>query len=323
MAKNILLVFSAACCFGIMSSFVKIAYSQGYSTAEVTCAQGFTGMVILWVLYLLTSRKGISHKYSGVPGQSGKGWFTVLLTGMPMGFATYLYYTSVKFIPASVAVILLMQFIWMELLVEWLLYKKKPNGRHVTGMAIVLLGTVMASGFSLATGWNLDPRGCAAALGSAFLYALYLIANGRLGNNLPVFEKGALFMTGSTMAILMVSLPALISHTHFGLDLLKWAIFLAMFGTIIPPVLLSKSVHEVGVALSSIIMTAELPVAVITSHFLLNEKVSVVQWTGTLIMLMAMVLVNTTRTHRIHFRKRNSYEIILNQTILSRVTSRA
>jgi len=41
MLKGILLVFFGACSFGILSTFVKLAYHDGYTLGDVTGAQAF------------------------------------------------------------------------------------------------------------------------------------------------------------------------------------------------------------------------------------------------------------------------------------------
>jgi drug/metabolite transporter (DMT)-like permease len=51
MLKGILLVFFGACSFGILSTFVKLAYHEGYTLGDVTGAQAFFGAVILLVLF--------------------------------------------------------------------------------------------------------------------------------------------------------------------------------------------------------------------------------------------------------------------------------
>ena len=56
MLKGILLVFLGACSFGILSTFVKLAYHEGYTLGDVTGAQAFFGAVILWTLFFFQSR---------------------------------------------------------------------------------------------------------------------------------------------------------------------------------------------------------------------------------------------------------------------------
>lgn len=67
---------------------------------------------------------------------------------------------------------------------------------------------------------------------------------------------------------------------------------LALFGTILPPILLNKGFPLTGVGLGSIVSALELPVSVTFAFFLLNEKVLFLQWIGILIILFAVLLIN-------------------------------
>ncbi len=67
---------------------------------------------------------------------------------------------------------------------------------------------------------------------------------------------------------------------------------LSLFGTIIPPVLFAKGIPKIGAGISAIVMTAELPVAVICSHIVLQEPVGWLLWIGLMIMLLAIVLLH-------------------------------
>ena len=58
------------------------------------------------------------------------------------------YYQCVKLVPASLAIILLMQFVWLSVLLELFIYKKKPSKMQILAIVIILGGTVLASGFT-------------------------------------------------------------------------------------------------------------------------------------------------------------------------------
>lgn len=293
MTKYILMVFIGACSFGILSTFVKLANREGYPAAEISASQAFTGMVVLWGWALIRRKKQQApltlHNIKTC-------WWEVLLTGAAIGLTTFLYYVSVRYIPASVAIILLMQFTWMGVIMDRILYKKKADTIQLITITIILTGTVMASGMNHI---QLDTpfiKGSLYALASAFFYALYVVANSRYGNALPAPQKSALIMTGSTLGILIVNVQQLSASSHFDAGLIKWALFLAVFGTIIPPVLFAKGIPKVGAGISAIIMTAELPVAICCAHLILGEKISAVQWAGIFIMLLAIVWMNARKS---------------------------
>jgi drug/metabolite transporter (DMT)-like permease len=138
-----------------------------------------------------------------------------------------------------------------------------------------------------------SPTGVGYALLSALLYAGYVVASSRAGSGLPRLTQSALTMTGSAAGILLVNARTLLAEGHYDLPLLGWVAFLALFGTILPPVLFARGIPRVGAGLGALLMTAELPVAVVCSHLVLAEPVAPVQWLGVGVMLAAMALLHT------------------------------
>ncbi|SEM47209.1 Threonine/homoserine efflux transporter RhtA [Chitinophaga rupis] len=273
------MVFAGACCFGILSTFVKVAYQEGYATGDISGSQACLGMCVLWLLYILT------RKREGAPGPV----WPVLLAGTSIGLCTHLYYLSVKWIPASVAIIFLMQFTWISMLLEWAFFRKRPTTLQLAAMLLIMAGTVMASGVADARG-TLPIKGILLAMASAAVYGIYVVASGRVGNTLPALKKSALMMTGSTIIIFIIARPHFLFDGQLSMGLAKWALFLAFFGTIIPPLLFAAGIPKTGVVLGAILMTAELPVAVVTAHLVLKENMSLLQWAGVSVMLFAMVM---------------------------------
>ncbi|NLR80570.1 EamA family transporter [Chitinophaga eiseniae] len=284
MTRYIFMVFAGACSFGILSTFVKLAYREGYAAAEISVTQAFTGMLVLWVLTFIYQRS--KEKLSG------RDWRWLLFTGATIGLTSFVYYVSVAYIPASIAIILLMQFTWIGLLLDWIIFGKRPSGLQWLTAGLILLGTWLASGLASGRMEALSVKGLAYAGASAVLYAIYVIANSRVAKQLHPLRKSAIIMTGSTMGVLLVNASALAVSTHFNVGLIKWALFLSLFGTIIPPLLFARGIPKVGAGISAVIMTAELPVAIICSHLLLAEPVNGVQWAGVVVMLLAMLLLN-------------------------------
>jgi drug/metabolite transporter (DMT)-like permease len=78
---------------------------------------------------------------------------------------------------------------------------------------------------------------------------------------------------------------------HYGI-FLKWGIVLSLFGTISPPMLLNAGFPLTGIGLGSIVSALELPVSVLMAYFLLHEKVDLLQWTGILLIILAIIMMN-------------------------------
>ncbi len=283
-------VFLGACSFGVLSTIVKNAYEEGYTLGQITGSQAFLGMVILWVLYFL--QKSFRGKENSESSPSRPtAWWKVSLAGLFTGLVGIFYYQCVKLLPASIAIILLMQYLWISILIEVVVFRKKPHRMQLISASIVLVGTVLAGGiFNEAITLNI--KGIGFGLLAAFCYALFLIASGRVGNDLPVLKKGALMITGSCMVTWIIFPPLFLFDGLFFDGLYKWGLMLALLGTVIPPLFFSFGMPRTGVSLGAILSAAELPVAVVSSSLILREDVQALQWIGVFLILSAIVLTN-------------------------------
>ncbi|WP_431292834.1 EamA family transporter [Pedobacter sp. P26] len=178
--------FFGACSFGILSTFVKLAYHEGYTLGDVTGAQAFLGAVILWVLFFFQSRTG-TFKAKVVPAKTP--WWQMIIAGTCTGLVSIFYYQCVKLVPNSVAIILLMQFIWMSILMEYLIFKKKPTTLQLVAILLVLGGTVLASGMVETSIGSMDLKGIGFGLLAALCYAGFLLLSGRIGNEYAPLKR--------------------------------------------------------------------------------------------------------------------------------------
>ncbi|OWK68931.1 DMT family transporter [Pedobacter sp. AJM] len=289
MLKGIILVFLGACSFGILSTFVKLAYHEGYTLGDVTGAQAFFGAVILWVLFFIQSK---TSTYRAKEIKIITPWWKMIMAGTCTGLVSIFYYQCVKLVPNSVAIILLMQFIWMSILLEFLIFKKKPSGLQLGAVLLVLGGTVLASGMLETSISALNLKGIGFGLLAALCYAGFLMLSGRIGNEYPTLKKSALMITGACILIFIIFPPAFLFNGALAGSLLKWGLIISVFGTVIPPLFYAEGVPKIGTALSSILSAAELPVAVMMAGFVLQEQVSFLRWMGVAIILSAMILPN-------------------------------
>lgn len=117
--KGVFLVALGATTYGMLATFVKMAYAEGYTTAEVTTSQFVLG--ILGVLIINAFQK-VRNKEKTVKATS-KNIASLMLAGTSLGMTSLFYYLAVKFIPVSIGIVLLMQTVWMGVLLEMILEK--------------------------------------------------------------------------------------------------------------------------------------------------------------------------------------------------------
>jgi len=293
--KGGIIVFLGACSFGLLSTIVKTAYTEGYSVGQITGSQAFFGMSILWILYMIQCVFYKQSKNKPTPkdneGKSKTAWWKVSVAGIFTGLVSVFYYICVGLLPASIAIILLMQYLWISIIIELLVFKKKPNGIQLAAAGIVLAGTVFAGGAFNDT-VTLNFKGVVFGLLAALCYAIFLITSGRIGTDLPVLKKSALMITGSCVMIFIIFPPAFFMDGTLISGLYKWGIVLALLGTVIPPMFFSYGIPKTGVSLGAILSAAELPTAVIVSHIFLFEPVTPLQWLGVILILSSIGMTN-------------------------------
>lgn len=288
MWKGILLVLAGACSFGILSTIVKSGYHEGYTLGELCSLQAGFGMITLWTIQLLSRRPVLGLKNPDVR--------TCFLLGSSTGLVSITYYQSVQYIPASIAIVLLMQFTWLSMLAEWIIYKKRPGSLQWIAVVLILAGTMLAGGIFNEAPAALNWKGIAFGFIAALCYTIFIVVSGRAATSLSPVLKSAWIITGAFILITLLFPPTyLINGRFIGSGLWIWGIPLALFGTVLPPFLFSKGMPQTGVALGAIISAAELPVAMLAATIFLHEQVSGLQIAGVVIILSAIVLANAKR----------------------------
>lgn len=271
--------------YGTMSSFVKLSFTRGYNAAELSFWQALLAAVMLGLCTLATRK----HKNKNL---LKKFFLPLMFTGCSIGLTNFLYYDSVSYIPASVAIIILMQYTWFSLLIEWIVFRRKASKMELITVFFILIGTLLAGKMLETKSLTFSLKGIVLALCSSLTYSIYIIANGRIGKSVRWQAKSMTIMIGSSCSIFVINSSTILSSTYLNGEFMLWAIFLAIIGTTIPTALFAAGISKIGAGMSSILMTIELPVAILCANLVLNEPISPLQIAGILIMLLSICTMN-------------------------------
>ncbi|PRD54553.1 DMT family transporter [Sphingobacterium gobiense] len=290
--KGIIAVVLGAASFGILSTFVKKAYAQGFTLGEVTGIQALFGMSLLWGLIAIISiaKKGYFSRY---PAGSPK-WH-IIVSGLSTGAVSILYYKSVQLVPASLAIILLMQYIWIGQLIEFIFFKTRLTRRHAIGIAAILGSTILATGLLEHDFKSISAVGIGYGLLAATAYALFIIVSGRVGNDHSPLQKSAYMIVGAFLLVFILLQPFTLFTTSVFSSLWRYGLLLSFFGTVLPPLLFSYGIPKTGVSLGNILSYIELPVAVCMSYVVLKEHVSIGQFIGVAGILVVVIMLNVRK----------------------------
>ena len=288
--KGVFLIGLGATSYGMLATFVKIAYGEGFTTPEVTIAQfvyGITGMLLINMLQ--KAKKG-----NDVVKASKKNISQLMLAGTSLGMTSVFYYLAVKYIPVSIGIVMLMQTVWMGVLLEWFLDKKAPSQQKIISVIIVLIGTALAINifeidFNDTT--NNWPLGLMFGLLAATSFTTTMFTANKVALEISSAQRSLYMLLGG--AIIVFTFGMITQVTPFNFEIFaKWGIILALFGTIIPPMLLNAGFPQTGIGLGSIVSSLELPVSVMMAYVLLKEPVLFIQWLGIVLIILAIVIMN-------------------------------
>jgi drug/metabolite transporter (DMT)-like permease len=297
---GIIFIVLGSSSYGMLSTFVKLAYKNNYTTAEVTVAQFALGALIVSLLALFQKNKG--------PKPTRKDIKALMIAGIPMSLTSVLYYLAVRYIDASVGVVLLMQSVWMGVILEAFQNKKFPTLEKIFAVIMILFGTLLATKMIGTTNVALDPRGIILGLLTAMSFTWTLNSTSRVANHMNPIERSKFMLYGGCIIVATFAFLTQIGPFYLGLNLINeefifnqsfnanifisYGFIVTIFGTVIPPIMLNKGFPIVGVGLGSILSSIELPVAMVIAFLFLGEIVNGLQWVGVVTILSAIILLN-------------------------------
>ena len=284
--KGVVLVGLGATSYGMLATFVRLAYDEGFTTAEVTTSQFVYGILGILVINLFQKIK----KGTSVINATKRNIFQLMLAGSSLGMTSVFYYLAVKYIPVSIAIILLMQTVWMGVLIEMILDKKAPSKLKIISVFIVLVGTLLATNI-FKNDVQLDWHGIVWGMLAAASFTTTMFTANRVATGISSAQRSLFMLLGG--AVIVFSFAIATQNTPFNFEIfMKWGIVLSLFGTIIPPMLMNAGFPLTGIGLGSIVSALELPVSVMMAYFLLHEQVVLVQWIGIILIVLAIILMN-------------------------------
>ncbi|MCA1291944.1 DMT family transporter [Paenibacillus sp. alder61] len=277
-----LIVFLGGCCYGILSTFVKLAYAAGFTVSAVTGAQYFFGVVLAWLAVLFTKKKRLTRR------QITK----LILSGIPFGATGIFYYQALQTLNASLAIVFLFQFVWIGALLEWAFHKRKPTKRKLVSIGLLLVGSVLAANIFFQESLTLSWQGTVWGMLAACSFSTFVFLSSSVEKEAPPILKSALLSTGGVITVFLVFPPTFLFDMDVLVGVFPYGLALGVFGVVLPPLLFSIGMPHVGSGLGTILTSSELPVVLIMSSLVLAEPISLPQWIGVIIILLGIVSSN-------------------------------
>lgn len=158
------------------------------------------------------------------------------------------------------------------------------------GLPLTLLGIFLTS-FEFGTVFAVDPIGLVITLINALALVAYMILSNKafMGYKEPLLGTAAVLSGGMLVGIVLIPILGVSAPT----TIQGWALLLAfgLFGTLMPVLAMNLSLGLIAAARGSVIVTLQPVFTVLMAMIFLNESLTLQQWIGGGLVILAIVLL--------------------------------
>ena len=283
-----LLVFLGGCSFGPSSSVIKMAYEAGFAANDVVMSQYLFGWMMMAVLAGGLFAASAARKKAAAPKlPRAKNVIGIGAVGISIALVSTCYIFALQTVPAHIAVILLFQYTWMDIILEALYTRKLPHISMVTSVLILVAGTLLAAGVG-AGAEHLDPIGILFGIGSAFFYAIYIFLLGKVDVEVHPITRSFCILSFALLFLICIFTPAYFTSGVLADGIWKYGILIGILGCAIPSFFFAIGTPKISTGAATILSSSELPAGIICSVIILSEAVTPPQWAGVVLLFFGI-----------------------------------
>jgi drug/metabolite transporter, DME family len=295
-----ILIAISAIMWGIIAIFVRKLASLGFTPMEIVTIRVVTALLLLGIIGLLKYPGQMKIQIRDGKYFIGTGIFSIVLFN-------WCYFTSINQLSLSFAVILLYTAPAFVVVLSYLFLKESMDSMKIISVIGTLIGCILIAGINLKETPSMNLVGILTGLGAGFGYALYTI-----------FGKFALLkyrpFTVTFYTFLVASITLLVftdlfekGNILFSKEVILYGVGLGLFPTVLAYLFYTKGLERMESSKASIIATVEPVAATLLSVFLFKEDFGVLQFIGTAIILLSVILINLPKTFLKLNKKRLQY----------------
>lgn len=274
------MIVLGACCFGSLTTLTLLATRAGLSLMNV----------ILWrfvlatlVLFVMTLRARRAHAF-------GKAALQLMLIGATaQALISYLSFRALDYLPVGVLAFLFYTY------PAWVAVISAVTGREaltrVRLIALVLAMAGIAVMIGMPAAHALSATGIFLALGTAFLYALYLPALHSAQRELPPLVSTFYLVSGIAVSFLVIGVATGTLALPGTLVVWSYLLLLALVGTVVAFGAMIAGLRVLGPVRTSIISTVEPFFTAVLGALVLAESLTAATIAGGAMIASAVVFL--------------------------------
>lgn len=269
--------------FGMIPIFAKYAY-QGGTTVTTLLFLRFSLAALFFFGFIFIRRVEIRVSRS------------TLLALFILGSVLYMmqsnfYFSAVRYIPASLAVLLFYTYPVFVAIIASLVDREKMTGHIVGAIAVSMTGLVLVLG---TTPREISLYGILLAAAAGLVYSCYIVLGSRVLKQLPVMVASAFVTLFASFSFLFMGLAG--GTLQFDITPRAWYAVagLVLFSTIMAVFTFFKGIELIGSTRASILSMVEPLTTIGFSALLFQERLSWLQLIGGAAVLCGALLVITS-----------------------------
>ncbi len=267
---------------GIAPILGKVAIRAGVDPFMLAALRTCLAAGLLWIVYLIAFRKYTYIFAAGVLG--------TLIVGGVNGLGSLFYYNGLQLLDdASLAQLLNTVYVIFAMMLT------RFDGDRISRMSLFRAALAILAVFLL-TGGARGPVnwwGVVWMIVGAFLYALHVVLSQRVMYEMPAPTMALYAMSSMGVVVLVAWLVRglIVGAVWEPISISGWEFVIALgVVTALSRVALFSGVRSLGGLQAILLNVAELAVTLIAAFTFLNERMTLIQWGGALVMVLSVVL---------------------------------
>lgn len=275
-----ILVILAAFFYSLEAILAKLAFSNNIDPLTLLTARFMIAAIFFWIYFLLIK--------CPTPKPTLKEIIKYLGLALTYGMTTILYFQSLVFLNASIAIMLLFTFPVFVIVGEEIFFGHPIMYKGKIAVLIILLGlSLLVKVFNMED--NINVLGLFFGLGSAITYATFNLFSAHYLK----FEKertAAYMITIIAVAFLFIRSPLKILNAPWNSITIIIVVSLALFSSFLALTFYLIGIEQLGAVRTSIISSLEPLMTAILAFIFLGESFDFIQILGASLIISGVIL---------------------------------
>jgi drug/metabolite transporter (DMT)-like permease len=220
-----------------------------------------------------------------------------IVSGLILALDLNLWHESIALVGAGLGTVIANVQVVFVAAAAWLLYGERPTLRRILTIAVVFGGVVLTSGLARHDAYGARPvAGAFVGVLAGATYAAFLLVY-RHANRTPGPRSGPLL--DATLGMMAGALACAFFDPRFtftpSLPATLWLVLLAVGSQVIGWLLIGTALPKLPVVETSVLLLGQPVFAVIWGVLVFGERLSVLQWAGSAIVLAGVAVLSLQR----------------------------